>query len=50
MKINANEHGDLCPDVRFEGTYSPLRRPQRLGLFQHFPSLIGHLDWSSASS
>jgi hypothetical protein len=30
MKINTNEHSDLFPEVRFQGTYSPLRRPQRL--------------------
>jgi hypothetical protein len=29
MKINTSEHGDLFPDVRFQRTYSPLRRPQR---------------------
>jgi hypothetical protein len=33
MKINTNEHGDLFPKVRFQGTYSLLRRPQRPGLF-----------------
>jgi hypothetical protein len=49
MKINTNEHGDLFPEVRFQGTYSPLRRTQRSGLFQPFLS-IGHLDQSSASS
>jgi hypothetical protein len=38
MKINTNEHDDLFPEVRFQGTYSPLRRPQRTCLFQHFPS------------
>jgi hypothetical protein len=26
-------------EVRFSQTYSPLRRPQRSGLFQPFPSL-----------
>jgi hypothetical protein len=26
-------------EVRFSQTYSPLRRPQRPGLFQPFPSL-----------
>jgi hypothetical protein len=39
MKINTNEQGDLFPEVRFQGTYSPLRRPQRSGLFQPFSSL-----------
>jgi hypothetical protein len=39
LKINTNEHGDLFPEVRFQETYSPLRRPQRSGLFQPFPSL-----------
>jgi hypothetical protein len=39
MKINTNEHGDLFPKVRFQGTYSLLRRPQRSGLFQPFLSL-----------
>jgi hypothetical protein len=33
MKINTGEHDDLFPEVRFQGTYCPLRRPQRLGLF-----------------
>jgi hypothetical protein len=27
MKINTNEHGDLFSEVRFQVTYSPLRRP-----------------------
>jgi hypothetical protein len=39
MKINTNEHDDLFPEVRFQGTYFPLRRPQRPGLFQPFPFL-----------
>jgi hypothetical protein len=39
VKINTNEHGDLFPEVRFQGTYSPLRRPQRSSLFQPFLSL-----------
>jgi hypothetical protein len=39
MKINTNGHDDLFPEVRFQGTYSPLRRPQRPDLFQPFPSL-----------
>jgi hypothetical protein len=34
-----NRHGDLFPEVRFQRTYSPLKRPQRLGLFQPFHSL-----------
>jgi hypothetical protein len=33
VKINTIEHGDLFPEVRFQRTYSPLRRPQRPGLF-----------------
>jgi hypothetical protein len=37
--INTNEHDDLFPEVQFQRTYSPLRRPQRPGLFQPFPSL-----------
>jgi hypothetical protein len=44
VKINTNEHSDLFPDVRFQRTYSLLRRPQRPGLFQPFPLSIGHLD------
>jgi hypothetical protein len=39
MKINTNEHSDLFPEVWFQRTYSALRRPQRPGLFQPFPSL-----------
>jgi hypothetical protein len=39
MKININEHSDLFPVVWFQRTYSPLRRPQRSGLFQPFLSL-----------
>jgi hypothetical protein len=39
MKINTNEHSDLFLEVRFQRTYSPLRRPQRSGLFQPFPFL-----------
>jgi hypothetical protein len=34
MKIKTNGHDDLFPEVRFQRTYSPLRRPQRPGLFQ----------------
>jgi hypothetical protein len=49
MGINTNEHDDLFTVVRFQRTYSPLRRPQRPGLFQPFPLSIGHLDYSSAS-
>ena len=43
VKINTSGHGDLFLEVRFQRTYSPLRRPQRLGLFQPFPSLIRSL-------
>src|SRR6187455_3433456 len=41
-KSQANEECDtrICfTEVRFLQTYSPLRRPQRPGLFQPFPSL-----------
>jgi hypothetical protein len=27
VKIDTIEHGDLFPEVRFQRTYSPLRRP-----------------------
>jgi hypothetical protein len=50
VKINTSGHVDLFPGVRFQRTYTPLRRPQRSGLFQPFPLSIGHLDWSSAFS
>jgi hypothetical protein len=33
VMINTNEHNDLFPEVRFQRTYSPLRRPHRSGLF-----------------
>jgi hypothetical protein len=33
VKMNTSGHGDLFPEVRFQRTYSALRRPQRLGLF-----------------
>jgi 4-diphosphocytidyl-2C-methyl-D-erythritol kinase len=39
MKINTNEHNDLFLEVWFQRTYSPLRRPQRPGLFHPFPFL-----------
>jgi hypothetical protein len=39
VKINTSGHGDLSPEVWFQRAYSPLRRPQRSGLFQPFPSL-----------
>jgi hypothetical protein len=41
-KSQANEECDtrICfTEVRFSQTYSPLRRPQRPGLFQPLPSL-----------
>jgi hypothetical protein len=41
-KSQANKKCDtrICfTEVRFSQTYSPLRRPQRPGLFQPFPSL-----------
>jgi hypothetical protein len=50
IKINTNEHGDLFPEVQFQGTYSPLRRPLRLDLFNPFRLSIGHLDRLNASS
>jgi hypothetical protein len=39
VKINTSGHDDLFPEVRFQRTYSLLRRPQMPGLFQPFPSL-----------
>ena len=39
VKTNTSENSDLFPKVRFQRTYSPLRRLQRPGLFQPFPSL-----------
>jgi hypothetical protein len=39
---NEDQHKDTCDlflEVRFEGTYSTLRSPLRMGLFQPFPSL-----------
>jgi hypothetical protein len=39
VKIDTNGYSDLFLEVRFQRTYSLLRRPQRSGLFQHFPSL-----------
>jgi hypothetical protein len=50
MKINTNEHDDLFPEVWFQRTYSPLRRPKGRVYSNPFPLSIGHLDWSSASS
>jgi hypothetical protein len=38
---NKNQHknmGDLFPEVRFQRTYSPLRSPLRMSVFQPFPS------------
>jgi hypothetical protein len=49
----ANEECDtrICfTEVRFSQTYSPLRRPQRPGLFQPFPLLNGPSDRVSFSS
>jgi hypothetical protein len=48
-KSQANEECDtrICfTEVRFSQTYSPLRRPQRSGLFQPLPSL----KWSLGPS
>jgi hypothetical protein len=39
VMINTNEHDDLFPEDWSQWTYSPLRRPQRLSLFQPFLSL-----------
>jgi hypothetical protein len=39
VKINTSGHDDLFLEVRFQRTYSPLRRPHRSGQFQPFPSL-----------
>jgi hypothetical protein len=39
VMIITNEHNDLFPEVRFQRTYSWLRRSHRPGLFQPFPSL-----------
>ena len=50
IKINTSEHGDLFPEVRFQGTYSPLRRPKGWVYSNPFPLSIGHLDRLSASS
>jgi hypothetical protein len=38
-RINAMNTRDLFPMVRFLRTYSPLRSPLRMGLFQPFTSL-----------
>ena len=46
-KSQANKECDtrICfTEVRFSQTYSPLRRPQRLGLFQPFPLSNGPSD------
>jgi hypothetical protein len=51
-KSQANKECDtrICfTEVRFLQTYSPLRRPQRLGLFQPFPSLKRSLGPSELS-
>ena len=52
-KSQANEECDtrICfTEVRFSQTYSPLRRPQRPGLFQPFPLSNGPSDRVSFSS
>jgi hypothetical protein len=52
-KSQANEECDtrICfTEVRFLQTYSPLRRPQRSGLFQPFPLSNGPSDRVSFSS
>jgi hypothetical protein len=51
-KSQANRECDMriCfTEVRFSQTYSPLRRPQRPGLFQPFPSLKRSLGPSELS-
>jgi hypothetical protein len=51
-KSQANKKCDtrICfTEVRFSQTYSPLRRPQRPGLFQPFPSLKRSLGPSELS-
>jgi hypothetical protein len=51
-KSQANRECDtrICfTEVRFSQTYSPLRRPQRPGLFQPFPSLKRSLGPSELS-
>jgi hypothetical protein len=51
-KSQANKKSDtrICfTEVRFSQTYSPLRRPQRPGLFQPFPSLKRSLGPSELS-
>jgi hypothetical protein len=51
-KSQANKEYDtrICfTEVRFLQTYSPLRRPQRLGLFQPLPSLKRSLGPSELS-
>jgi hypothetical protein len=51
-KSQANKKCDtrICfTEVRFSRTYSPLRRPQRPGLFQLFPSLKQSLGPSELS-
>src|SRR5688572_501230 len=52
-KSQANKESDtwICfTEVRFLQTYSPLRRPQRPGLFQPFPLSNGPSDRVSFSS
>ena len=52
-KSQANKRCDtrICfTEVRFSQTYSPLRRPQRPGLFQPFPLSNGPSDRVSFSS
>jgi hypothetical protein len=51
-KSQANKESDtrICfTEVRFSQTYSPLRRPQRPGLFQPLPSLTQSLGPSELS-
>src|SRR5699024_12653602 len=51
-KSQANKESDtrICfTEVRFSQTYSPLRRPQRPGLFQPLPSLKRSLGPSELS-
>jgi hypothetical protein len=50
LKNNHNYTVICFTEVRFSQTYSPLRRPQRLGLFQPFPLSNGPSDRVSFSS
>lgn len=50
---NEDQHKDTCDlflEVRFEGTYSTLRSPLRMGLFQPFAALKQSLKLVECSS